>query len=436
MKWLLSVSLLFVSLLLSLNSQAKLTIEITQGIDNPTPIAVSPFSWFGKGIPPENVSDIVSSDLSRTGMFNVMHKPEDMISTPDLPEEVYFRNWRTLKQDYLLIGRMEPVKSQINRVQLQYSLYDIYRQKVILQESLIASTAGLRDLAHLVSDKVFEKLTNIRGAFSTKILYVSSNFDGGTERFRLWVADFDGARPKVLVNSKEPIVSPSWSPDGKQVSYVSFESRRPAIYIQSLATGKREKMTGFKGLNGSPSWSPDGKKIAMVLSKDGSPSIYVMDVATKKLKMIGSHRFAIDTEPQWMQDGEHILFTSNRAGSPQIYKVNVRTNKVSRVTYDGNYNARGRPVPDGSGIVMVHQSRGNFYIARQDFSTGRLTVLSDTKLDESPSIAANGSMVMYATKRNNQGVLAAVSIDGRIRYILPSKGEDVREPAWSPFLTN
>ncbi len=422
-------------ILMSFNVHAKLTIEITQGIDNPTPIAISPFSWSGKGRLPENITQIVGNDLSRTGMF-VLLPQADMLSHPDVPEEVYYRDWRALKQDYLLIGRIEPVAGNLERLRVHFRLYDIYRQKILLSENLVGSTKELRVLSHRISDKVFEKLTNIRGAFSTKILYVSSALKNGSERFRLWVADADGARATAIVDSQEPIVSPSWSPGGKRIAYVSFEDRRPAIYIQELSTGKREKMTNFKGLNGSPSFSPDGKKLAMVLSKDGSPSIYVMDVATKKLKMVGSHRFAIDTEPQWLPKGNTLMFTSNRGGSPQLYSVNVETNQVKRLTYQGRYNARGRPIPDGSGLVMIHLEDNDFYIARQDFSTGRLSVLSDTKLDESPSIAANGSMVMYATKRDNQGVLAAVSIDGRIRFVLPSQGEDVREPAWSPFLTN
>ncbi len=427
----------FISLgiLLAFQVQAKLTIEITQGIDNPTPIAVSPFSYSGKGTLLENISQIITDDLSRTGMFTLL-PTSAMLSHPDVPEEVYYRDWRALKQDYLLIGRVDPVVGELDRIKVNFQLYDIHRQKVLMSEQMVASTRGLRDVSHRISDKVFEKLTNIRGAFSTKILYVSSQTRYGKERFRLWVADADGARAKAIVDSNEPIVSPAWSPDGKRIAYVSFEDRRPSIYIQELTTGKRQKMTAFKGLNGSPSFSPDGKKLAMVLSKDGSPSVYVMDIATKNLKMVGSHRLAIDTEPQWMPDGKRILFTSNRGGSPQLYEVNVATNQVKRVTFDGRYNARGRPVPDGSGIVMVHLDSNNFYIARQDFSTGRIHVLSDTKLDESPSIAANGSMVMYATKRDNRGVLAAVSIDGRIRFVLPSHGEDVREPAWSPFLTN
>lgn len=423
-------------LLIATAAKAKLTIEITQGIDNPTPVAVSPFAFYGEGTPPEDIAHIIESNLSRTGMFSLLPRT-DMLSHPDHSEDVFYRDWRALKQDYLVIGRVDPVKGQSSKIRVSYHLYDIHREKILLSKKLVSSLNALRDVSHRISDQVFERLTNTRGAFSTKILYVSSVIDNrGKERFRLWYADADGARARSILDSNEPIVSPGWSPDGKQITYVSFEDKRPAIYIQNLATGEREKLTNFRGLNSSPNFSPDGKKMAMVLSKDGSPSIYVMDLATRSLAMLGSHKFAIDTEPQWTPDGKSIIFTSNRGGGPQIYQVNVKTGKVKRLTYSGRYNARARPIPDGSGLVMVHQEDSNFYIARQDFSTGRMHVLSNTKLDESPSIAPNGSMIMYATKRNNRGVLAAVSIDGRIRFVLPSKGEDVREPAWSPFLTH
>ena len=266
----------------SLFVNAKLTIEITQGIDNPTPLAVSPFSWSGEGKLSEDIASIVESDLSRTGMFTLLSRA-DMLSHPDLPQEVYYRDWRALHQDYLLIANIEPVASQFGKIRIHYYLYDIYRQKVLLSKKLVSSTSGLRDLAHKISDQVFEKITNIRGAFSTKIIYISSSTNTkGHETYRLWVADADGARAKIILESKEPIVSPSWSPDGKQVTYVSFESRRPAIYRQTIASGKREKLTNFEGLNGSPSWSPDGSKIAMVFVKRWQPQYLCYGLIDKK----------------------------------------------------------------------------------------------------------------------------------------------------------
>ncbi len=416
----------------SLLAHAELVIEITQGIDDPTPISISPFSWSGSQPLPEDVSAIVEADLKRSGLFDVMPKG-NMLSKPDRPQNVFFRDWRALGREYLLIARMQPVRGG-ESVQIDYYLYDIYREKKLMGKQLTASMSGLRDLAHLISDEVFEKLTNIRGAFSTKMFYVSGKvLGGGKYNYQLFVADADGARARLVLNSDEPILSPTWSPDGKQVAYTSFEKGRPAIYRHVLATGKREKLTNFKGINSSPAWSPDGSKLAMTLSKDGSPDIYVLDLATKKFKKVAAH-YAIDTEPQWMADGQSLVFTSNRGGQPQIYQVDLSTNAVKRLTFDGNYNARARVMPDGSGLILVHRNNGQFHIARLDLMRSRIHILTNTQLDESPSIAANGSMVMYATKRANQGILAAVSIDGRVKFNLPAQGRDVREPAWSPFI--
>lgn len=423
---------LLFSFLVAMTAQAQLLIEIKQGVDNPTKMAVSPFSWSGTDFLPEDVSEIINADLQRSGMFEMMDKGQ-MLSHPDKAQDVFYRDWRALGREYLLIGRMVPSNG---RVEVTYQLFDVVRQTSLLNYRLTASREGLRDLAHKISDQVFEKITNIPGAFSTKMLYVSAqNLPNYKFNYQLFIADADGARARRILNSDEPILSPSWSPDGKQIAYVSFENGRPAIWRQVLATGEREKLTNFPGINSSPSWSPDGTKIALTLSKDGSPDIYILDLPTKKLRKIAAHNFAIDTEPQWMPDGHHVIFTSNRGGRPQIYSVNVNTDQVQRVTKQGVYNAKARPMPDGSGIIVVHQTQqGGFHIARYDTDRDRVFILTNTQLDEAPSIAANGSMVMYATKRGQQGILAAVSIDGRIKFDLPSQGRDVREPAWSPFM--
>ena len=424
--------LLLVCLYLPTQAFAQLVIEITQGIDNPTAMAVSPFSWSGMDILSEDVSAIINADLARSGLFDML-PAGNMLSHPDKAQDVFYRDWRALGREYLLIGRMMPVG---DKVEVHYQLFDIIRQNSVMSYRMTASRNGLRDLAHKISDQVFEKITNIPGAFSTKMLYVSAqNLSQGKFNYQLFIADADGERARRILNSDEPIMSPSWSPDAKQIAYVSFEGGHPAIWRQELATGKREKLTSFPGINSGPSWSPDGTQMALTLSKDGSPDIYVMDLATKNLRKLAAHDFAIDTEPQWMPDGQRIIFTSNRGGRPQIYEVDVHTNRVQRVTHQGIYNSRARPMPDGSGLIVVHQTnQGQFHIARYDTQRGLMHILTSTHLDESPSIAANGSMIMYATKRGGQGILAAVLIDGRIKFNLPSAGRDVREPAWSPFI--
>ncbi len=411
---------------------AELTIEITQGRDNPTLIAVVPFAWQG-GPLSEDIAAIIDADLERTGQFKPLPR-RDMLSTPHKQSEVFYRDWRALDVPYLLVGR---IANEQGRIVAGYDLFDVLTQKKILSGAEASSMNGLRAIAHGISDKVYEQLTGIRGAFSTRILYVSAIKRGGRGEFtyRLLISDVDGANEKVLKESNEPILTPVWAPDGESIAYVSFETTRPAIYKQNLRTGQRQQLTNFRGLNGAPSFSPDGKKLALVLSKDGSPDIYVMDLATRQLKRVTKH-YAIDTEPSWMPDGKSLIYTSDRGGRPQIYQVDLATGYEERLTFDGSYNARARVTPDGKGIIMVHRDelRGDFHIALMDIKRGTMQVLTDTALDESPSIAPNGAILLYATKSRGKGVLAAASLDGGVKFMLPSRFGDVREPAWSPFL--
>jgi len=409
---------------------AELMIEITQGSDDPTKIAVVPFGATPGVLPSAAIDGIVSADLQRSGLFEAM-AVSDMIAQPHEKSQVFFNEWRLQGTDYVAVGRMTRDPAGLYRV--TYELHDVLRQTQVLQETVNGSEAQLRDIAHYIADKIYEKITGIKGAFSTKIAYVSVNSD--RRNFRLIKADADGERAQTILESNEPILSPTWAPDGKQLAYVSFEDRRPRIWRQVIATGQREALTNFPGLNSAPAWSPDGRQMALVLSKDGNPEIYVMDLATRQFTRLTNH-FAIDTEPTWLPDGRSIVFTSDRGGKPQIYQVTVGTGELKRLTFEGAYNARARPMPDGSGIVYTHRAEpgGPFHIALQNFQRNTVRSLTETIYDESPSIAPNGSMIIYATKRMGKGILAVVSVDANVKYFLPAAAREVREPAWSPYV--
>lgn len=410
---------------------AQLQIEITRGVDNPTPIAVVPFGWSGAGASPEDVARIIDSDLARSGQFSPVSR-RDMLSYPSRGSELYFRDWRAINSDYVLIGRYELAAA--GNLKLSWQLFDSTRE-LSVEEGVVTGTASeVRMLAHKIADEVYETLTGIPGAFATRLLYVSvTRNPAGKDFYRLTIADSDGARPIVLLESREPILGPSWSPDGNEVAYVSFETSRPAIYRQNLRTGAREQLTNFKGLNNSPVFSPDGNSMAMVLSKDGSPDIYLMNLASKRLTRLTKH-YAIDTEPTWMPDGQSLLFTSDRGGRPQIYRYDLKSGNTTRVTFEGRYNARARVAQDGRNVALVHQQDGAYHIAVHDLVTERLTVLTTTSLDESPTIAPNGSIVLYATKRDGKSILGAVAVDGGVSFNLPAREGEVQEPAWSPYL--
>jgi len=319
----------FLLSLLASPAMARLTIEITSGMDNPTPIAVVPFAG-SLGLP-EDIQEIVSADLLRSGFFRPVPKT-DMLSMPKSEAEVFYRDWRMLGASYLVVGQMT---QQAGRHQLQFELYDVLSQRKVFQKQVAGTDSQLRDIAHAVSDAVYEAITGIRGAFGTKILYVEDLKRAGAGRYRLVYADADGARDRVLFSSSEPLLSPSWSNDLSHVAYVSFETSRPAIFIQELATGKRTQMTNFQGLNGAPAWSPDNQTLALVLSKDGNPEIYTLEIATRKLTRV-TNPFAIDTEPNWRADGRPLTFTSNRGGSPPIYQASLATGRGERPTFEGH----------------------------------------------------------------------------------------------------
>lgn len=418
-------------LLVAMSLKAELRVEVTQGVDEPTPIAVAPFDWQGAGGVSEDVAQIVADDLKRSGLFKLMPRSA-MLSTPHTREEVFFRDWRVSNNDYLAIGRV--VEDGNGQLKVTAELYDVLQEQRVWAEAINANQQNLRDVAHYIADQIFERLTGLKGAFSTRIVYVTAQMLGKDNfRYRLQLADADGARSRTILESREPILSPAWSQDGSKLAYVSFESTRPSIYIQHLATGQRQRIQSFKGLNGAPAWSPDGSRLALVLSKDGNPEIYVLTLASGQLDRITRH-YGIDTEPTWSPDGQSILFTSDRGGQPQIYSLHLPSRKLKRLTYQGRYNSRGRLTQDGRFLTMVHQDAEGFHIAVQDLKDGRVDILTPAGLDESPTIAPNGSIVLYATKKGGRGALAGVSLDGRVRFTMPNTQGDVREPAWSPYL--
>jgi TolB protein len=414
---------------LSSGAQSELVIRVTQGNDEPTIVAISPIALNGLAIK-EDIGAIVEADLERSGLFRATPR-RDMLAFPSRSRDVYYRDWRMLGTEYLVVGSMRAIEG--GRYELEFSLLNVTAQKREFKHTVRGRSNEMRDLAHLVSDKVYSAITGIPGAFSTRIAYVTATRNNGKFTYRLNVADADGAREKLMLESPEPIMSPAWAPNAKDLAYVSFETGRPAIFRQNLVTGGREQLTNFKGLNGAPSWSPDGSKMAMVLSKDGNPEIYILDLKTKQFRRLTRH-FAIDTEPTWMPDGKSLLFTSDRGGTPQIYKLEIASRATERLTFRGNYNARASLAPDGRTLALVHRESSTFHIASFDLKTRRLIELTETRLDESPSVAPNGAMLMYATKQGDRGVLAAVSLDAGVRYVLPARIGDVREPAWSPFL--
>jgi TolB protein len=409
------------------------TIIIDAGYDKQTRIAVVPFEQGREFSDEDAMSDIISFDLSRSGQFAPLAR-NDMLSFPTRPEQMIFRDWRVQGMEYVLIGNVRTLSD--GSTQVRYHLFDVVNQRQMRSGDVAGTRAEWRDLAHRISDDVYQAITGIRGAFHTKILYVLAEGAGSPEaRYSLEMADSDGERSRTLHSSDQPIMSPSWGPNGRRVAYVTWQDRRQIVVILDIATGAQEIVSQFSGINGSPVFSPDGQDMVMVLSQDGNTEIYTMRLADRRLRRLTRHH-AIDTEPSFSPDGRYVLFTSDRGGSPQIYRLELATNLVERLTFEGGYNARARLLPDGKHLVYVHRREGNFYIAWQDLERDDVRVLTQTSvgLDESPSLAPNGTMLMYATQDRGRGILAVVSIDGRVKYRLPSSTGDVREPAWSPFL--
>ena len=409
-------------------AQSKgLEIDIVGGNAAALPIAVVPF---GGDCGQTDVGSVVRADLGRSGQFRAL----DVSALPERPtqgSEVAYPTWRMLKQDFLLVGRSVP---DGGGYRVEYELFDVAKQQRLLGFALTAPAGAMRDVAHQISDAVYEKILGVPGAFWTRIAYVTANGLGRQSRYALMVADADGWNPRTVVNSTEPLMSPSWSPDGRRLAYVSFEGGNSGVWIQDIASGSREKVASFRGINGAPSFSPDGNRLALTLSKGGNPDIYVMDLGSKHLTQVTNH-FGIDTEPSWSPDGASLYFTSDRGGRPQIYQVPASGGSATRISFDGSYNASPTVSFDGKKIATAQGAGNTYRIALFDRSVGggRWSLLSPGSLDESPSFAPNAAMVLYAAREGRRGVLYAVSADGRVRQRLVLAEGDVREPAWSPY---
>lgn len=413
----------------TMNAQAVLTIEITQGAAGALPIAVVPFAWQGAEALPVDVAAIIAADLQRSGRFSPL-AVKDMVSRPNEAAQVSYRDWRMVGVDSLVVGKINP---QADGYTVQFQLLDVVKQTQLTGYTIRSDRAKLRWTAHQIADMIYETLIGEPGAFATRIAFVSEILEGNTRKYSMQVADSDGFNARPILKSAQPLMSPAWSPDGNRLAYVSFETGTPAVYAQDINTGRREIISYAKGLNNAPAWSPDGRKLALVLSKDGNPEIYVLELASKQLRRL-TNNYAIDTEPVWMPDGSAIIFTSDRGGGPQIYRVAVGSGETVRLTFEGKYNARATLAPNGKYLAFVHGTGNQFNIATIELANGNMQVLTSSMLDESPSFAPNGSMIIFATKDRDKGFLAAVSVDGRVRQRLILQEGQAREPAWSPYV--
>jgi len=419
-----------------------LDVEINRGIHASIPIAVLPFANdLGVAAGHEKLSQIIASDLAASGQFRIVAANVGSDAPADV-KQLNFKQWQQKGANDIVLGRVEALSDE--RYQVSFQLVSAYNSDadgrardpsaaVLLSQTFKVDQPGLRELAHHISDEIYQRLTGIKGVFSTKIAYVlTKQQPEKLPRYSLEVADFDGFNSQALLVSSQPIMSPAWSPNGHQLAYVSFENFQPEVYVQDIRTGKRKLISAFAGINGAPAFSPDGAQLALVLTSTGNPNLYLYDLNARRLRQL-TNGYAIDTEPTWTPDGKAIVFTSGRAGNPQLYRYTLATGKIERLTFDGNYNAKATITPDGKTLVMMHREKRLFGIARQDLVSGRSQILTQTGAEESPSVAPNGKMVVYATQAQGRAVLAMMSIDGRHKMRLPARDGNVQEPAWSPF---
>ena len=402
-------------------ARAQLTIEITGAGANRIPIAIAAFE--GEGSLPQGVTPVVRADLERSGLFKLV----DTGGALGESAAVNFADWKGKGADALVVGSIAPVTG--GRYEVRFRLYDTVKSAALGGVAFVFAPGQSRATGHRIADFVYEKLLGEKGVFSTRIAYVVKS--GG--RFELQISDADGMNAQTALASREPIISPSWSPDGTKLAYVSFEAKKPIVYVHSLASGQRQVVANFKGSNSAPAWSPDGRRLAIVLTKDGGSQMYTANADGSGVTRLAQSS-GIDTEPVFSPDGGHIYFTSDRGGSPQIYRIASGGGNAERVTFEGSYNVTPRISPDGKTLAYVARNSGRFQLTTMDLATKQTQVLTDSSKDESPSFAPNGRMILYASESGGRGVLAAVSSDGRLKQKLSVQAADVREPAWGPFL--
>ena len=402
---------------------SELILEITQGTEDPYRVAILKFE--GDQKVSNDIDKIIRNNLKRSGEFNLFAN-EDLLSLPTNETEVIFNDFKILNIDYLVIGKI--LKDGIS-ISVVYDIFDINKGKKIRTSTVYGIPNKNRQLGHYVSDGIYEEITGMKGISSTKILYVTEN-----KNFNLMVADADGSNEQILLKSNDPIISPAWSPDSKKVAYVSFETGMAKVYIQDIATGERELAIENSSQISSPSWSPDGKFLSLTMYQDGNAEIYILNLKNRNLTRLTNH-FSIDTESSWSPKGSKIMFTSGRSGSPQLYEIDLRrfNAKPKRITFDGNYNAKGSYLPNNEGFIFVHRENKNFQIAIKYFNENFIRPLTNAQLDESPSISPNGNVIVYAIKDDGMSLLAGVTLSGA-KFRLPAKMGFVREPAWSGFL--
>ena len=419
-----SCALFCASLCIATIANAALEIEISGGSAQQVPVAIVPFAQVGAANQ-DNISTIISADLRRSGLFRVL-ETGGMVSRPTDIMQIKYAEWAALQAQAMAVGMVEPLPG--NRLRVTFQLADVLKQTQLTGMQYNIAPNQLRATAHKIADIIYQKLTGEAGIFASRIAYINKS----NGRYALRIADADGENPLTMVSSKEPIISPAWSPDGSKIAYVSFEKKKPIIFVQSLS-GQRTMLANFKGNNSAPAWAPDGNKLAIVLTYGANSQIYTINADGSNLKQL-TRSSAIDTEPTWSTDAKWIYFSSDRGGKPQIYKVSSNGGEAQRVTFEGAYNVSPRFSPDGKSLAMIRNDGGKFRVVLQDLTSGQVQILSEGSQDESPSFAPNGRVLLYATRVGGHGALAAVSADGRVKQRLNESGGDIREPAWGPLL--